>query len=568
MAGFSDVEQRLCLGLSLWNGRDPILKERMFGLTGAQANHGEDVKEYWWYLDAVPSHAWNRWRYHYPQAAYPVRRSARRERTARQARRRVRVARHRRVRRGPLLDRGGRLRQGRSDRRDHGDPGHQRRARRRDAPRAADGVVPQHVVVGRRRAASRGSEPAPTARSSIGHPFLGELELLGGAGVDGSVPPALFCENETNTTRLFGTPPATPLPEGRDQRPRRRRRGHRQPASGKAPRRRSGTSSLVAGGETAEVRLRLRPAGSKPKPAEALGEDLDHVVALRRQEADEFYAELSPARHLRRTRRWSCAKAFAGMLWSKQLYAYDVERWLDGDPTQPPPPPSRRLGRNARWSNFDAFDIMSMPDKWEYPWFAAWDLGFHCVALAHVDPAFAKYQLLLLCREWFQHPNGALPAYEWDFGDVNPPVQAWAALEVFAIDGAGDLDFLSKVFDKLLGQLHVVGEPRGLERNQPVRGRVPRTGQHRPARPVAPPRRRNPRAVRRHRMDGVLRPRHGGHRLDPHTAPAIALRPIWCSSSSSTSQRSAGRWTRPACGTRTKGSTTTSSSHHSAPPCR
>ncbi len=143
-------------------------------------------------------------------------------------------------------------------------------------------------------------------------------------------------------------------------------------------------------------------------------------------------------------------QAFGGLLWSKQLYYYDVSRWLDGDPAQPPPPAARRSGRNARWRNFNSFDIMSMPDKWEYPWFAAWDLAFHCVALAHVDPAFAKYQLILLCREWFQHPNGALPAYEWDFGDVNPPVQAWAALEVFAIDGGRDLDFLSRVFDKLL----------------------------------------------------------------------------------------------------------------------
>jgi hypothetical protein len=143
-------------------------------------------------------------------------------------------------------------------------------------------------------------------------------------------------------------------------------------------------------------------------------------------------------------------QAFSGMLWSKQFYNYDVARWLDGDPTQPPPPASRHAGRNARWRNFSSFDILSMPDKWEYPWFAAWDLAFHCVALAHLDPAFAKYQLILLCREWFQHPNGALPAYEWDFSDVNPPVQAWAALEVFAIDGGRDLDFLSRIFDKLL----------------------------------------------------------------------------------------------------------------------
>jgi hypothetical protein len=143
-------------------------------------------------------------------------------------------------------------------------------------------------------------------------------------------------------------------------------------------------------------------------------------------------------------------QAFAGMLWSKQLFYYDVARWLDGDPTQPVPPPQRLTGRNSHWRNFDAFDIMSMPDKWEYPWFAAWDLAFHCVTLAHVDPAFAKYQLILLCREWFQHPSGTLPAYEWNFSDVNPPVQAWAALEVFAIDEGRDLDFLSRVFDKLL----------------------------------------------------------------------------------------------------------------------
>ena len=143
-------------------------------------------------------------------------------------------------------------------------------------------------------------------------------------------------------------------------------------------------------------------------------------------------------------------QAFSSLLWSKQLYYYDVARWLEGDPTQPPPPQSRLTGRNSRWHHFDAFDIMSMPDKWEYPWFAAWDLAFHCVALAHVDPAFAKYQLVLLCREWFQHPDGELPAYEWDFGDVNPPVQAWAALQVFAIDGGRDFAFLSRIFDKLL----------------------------------------------------------------------------------------------------------------------
>ncbi len=171
--------------------------------------------------------------------------------------------------------------------------------------------------------------------------------------------------------------------------------------------------------------------------------------ARRRAEADEFYEELTP-REASADEAMVMRQAFAGLLWSKQLYYYDVTRWLDGDPAQPPPPAVRSAARNARWRNFDAFDIMSMPDKWEYPWFAAWDLAFHCVALAHVDPAFAKYQLILLCREWFQHPSGALPAYEWDFSDVNPPVQAWAALEVFAVDEGRDLEFLSRIFDKLL----------------------------------------------------------------------------------------------------------------------
>ena len=173
------------------------------------------------------------------------------------------------------------------------------------------------------------------------------------------------------------------------------------------------------------------------------------LVQRRRAEADEFYQALTPPQ-ASADEALVMRQAFAGMLWSKQFYNYDVATWLDGDPAQPAPPPERELNRNARWRNFNAFDILSMPDKWEYPWFAAWDLAFHCVSLAHVDPGFAKYQLVLLCREWFQHPNGALPAYEWDFSDVNPPVQAWAALEVFALDGAKDLDFLARIFDKLL----------------------------------------------------------------------------------------------------------------------
>jgi hypothetical protein len=447
LAGFCDVEQRLCLGLALWNGRDPILKERPYGLTGSEANHGEDVKEYWWYLDALPSHAWNRWRYHYPQGPFPYER--------------LREENGRRGKLDPeyeLLDTGVfdddrywivEVHYAKSDPHDV-----LMSVQVTNAGPEADTL---HVLptawfrntwswdVDAARPVLEESAPGTV---SVAHPFLGDLQLLGGTGPAGSGPTLLFCDNETNDQRLYGVAPSTPWPKD----------GINDHVIAGAPTvnpDRHGTKCAfwyqlrVGPGATAEVRLRLRPKGRPQDPSEALTGDFERVVADRRGEADDFYAELTAvgasddeARVMR--------QAFAGMLWSKQLYYYDVERWLDGDPTQPAPPPSRLSGRNSRWRNFNSFDIMSMPDKWEYPWFAAWDLAFHCVALAHVDPAFAKYQLVLLCREWFQHPNGALPAYEWDFGDVNPPVQAWAALEVFAIDGGRDINFLSRVFDKLL----------------------------------------------------------------------------------------------------------------------
>jgi hypothetical protein len=448
MAGFSDIEQQLCLALALWNGEDPILKERMFGLTGSQANHGEDVKDYWWYLDAVPSHAWNRWRYHYPQRAFPYE-----DLIAENGRRGKLDPEY------ELLDTGA------------FDDDRYWIVEVDYVKRGSDDII---MIV---RVTNAGADPAtlhvlPTAwfrntwswehhaikpglarradgAVSIDHPRYGALELVAGPGPDGTSPTALFCENETNQRRLFGSDAGTPYPKDGIN-------DHVVSGADTVNPDQVGTKAAlwyrleVAGGQTAEVRLRLRPADpSHPASTATFTTEVDATVAVRRAEADEFYAELTPAG---RTADEGAImrQAFAGMLWSKQLYAYDIQRWMDGDPTEPPPPASRLTGRNSRWTNFEAFDIMSMPDCWEYPWFAAWDLGFHCVALAHIDPAFAKYQLLLLCREWFQHPTGALPAYEWDFGDVNPPVQAWAALEVFVIDGARDLDFLSKVFDKLL----------------------------------------------------------------------------------------------------------------------
>ena len=448
LAGFCDIEQRLCLGLALWNGSDPILKERAFGLTGAEGNHGEDVKEYWWYLDAVPSHAWNRWRYHYPQLAFPYEK--------------LKTENGRRGKSEPeyeLLDTGI----------FDGDrywitEVHYAKADPTDVlmvvtvTNAGPETDTLHVLPTAwfrntwswDLAAPRPVMTAAGATSArVEHPFLGTLDLFAGNAPDGTVPTLVFCENETNLRRLYGVAPATPYPKDGIN-------DHVIHGAATVNPDRRGTKCAfwyrleVPPGATAELRLRLRP--SRPGgtvPDAALGQQFERVVAARRAEADEFYAELTPMR-AGADEAAVMRQAFSGMLWSKQLYHYDVARWLDGDPAQPPPPAARRGGRNARWRNFNSFDIMSMPDKWEYPWFAAWDMAFHCVALAHLDPAFAKYQLILLCREWFQHPNGALPAYEWDFSDVNPPVQAWAALEVFTIDGGRDLSFLSRIFDKLL----------------------------------------------------------------------------------------------------------------------
>ena len=208
-------------------------------------------------------------------------------------------------------------------------------------------------------------------------------------------------------------------------------------------------------------------------------------------------------------------QAFAGMLWSKQYYGYNVARWLDGDPGLPPPPAERLTARNATWRHFDAADIISMPDPWEYPWFAAWDLAFHAVTFAHIDPAFAKYQLLLLCREWFQHPNGALPAYEWSFDDVNPPVHAAAAYLVWTIDGRKDDEFLQADLPQAAAQLHVVAEPPGQGGQRPLLGRLPRPRQHRRLRPVAPARRDGARAVRCHGLDVHVLPEHAPDRDRP-----------------------------------------------------
>lgn len=443
LAGICDERQTFCFALALWNGVDPILKERIFGLGGPEGNHGEDAKECWWYTDSTPTHSWMSWRYHYPQAEFPY------------AELRAVNAERSRVEPEYELTDTGVFDQDRYW------------VVTVDYAKAAPRDLCAVITV-----TNRGPDPAelhvlPTlwfrntwawhpadpgevpeivadgARLVARHRRLGELVLAG----DGE-PTALACDNETNTGRLWGLP-------GRSEYPKDGIGDHVvEGADTVNPAGRGTKAALhyrlsVPAGGTATIRVRLRATGADdPAPLE-LGDGFDQVVAARRAEADEYFAALVGP-DLPPERAAVVRAAVAGLMWGKQLYHLNVARWLDGDPSAEPPPEGRRHGRNSQWRHMHCFDVISMPDPWEYPWYAAWDLAFQSVALARVDPTFAKQQLLLLLREWYQHPNGQIPAYEWAFGDVNPPVHAWAALRVFTIDGGTDTDFLARVMHKLL----------------------------------------------------------------------------------------------------------------------
>jgi len=443
LAGVSDDEQRLCLALALWNGKDPILKERLFGLTNGEGNHGEDVKEVYYYLDATPTHSYLKMLYKYPQRAFPYTRLV--EESRRRGTDRPEFE---------LLDTG----VFDDDRYfdvfvEYAKAGPedvlmQVAVHNRGAEEAVIHLLPQLWFRNTWSWKATPRKPqlavAGAGAVEVRHPDLGAYTLY----TEGD-PALLFCDNETNVGRLYGVNGVKAYyKDGFHDYVVRGDRSAVNPEQQGTKAAAHYILKVPAHGST-HVRLRLAD-GPLTDPFRRF----DILVTQRRDEADAFYADLqagiadADARAVQR-------QAFAGMIWSKQFFYYDVPEWLKGDPAQPAPPQGRRHGRNSEWTHLNNADVISMPDKWEFPWYAAWDLAFHMIPFALIDPEFAKGQLVLLTREWYMHPNGQLPAYEWAFGDVNPPVHAWAAWRVFQIDrkqrgDCGDLAFLERVFHKLL----------------------------------------------------------------------------------------------------------------------
>jgi hypothetical protein len=440
LAGFCDADQTWCLALALWNGNDPILKERLFGLTNSQGNHGEDVKERYWFVDGTPSHSWMRWRYHYPQQAFPyddlIAENGRRSRLEPEYEIDDTTA---------FLD--NRYFDVTVDyAKASPDDLCMRITVSNAGPDAATiDVLPTLWFRNTWRWGLPKALPEPRITSNAAtltavQAKIGTLTLTGAVT---DFVGALACDNETNTQRLYGQPgPVYPKDGIGDYVVHGSATVNPQGYGTKAALR---YRLVLAAGETRVIKLRLQ-AGQVTSAD--LGVGFDALLATREAEADQFYATLSG--DVTAGEAAVVRQAIAGILWSKEFYHYDVQRWLDGDPAGPPPPLGRGDIRNGKWTALNNHDVLLMPDSWEYPWYASWDLAFHCVVLAHADPSFAKQQLLLLLREWYMHPNGQLPAYEWNFSDVNPPVHAWAALRVFEVSGGTDYDFLERAFHKLL----------------------------------------------------------------------------------------------------------------------
>ena len=447
IAGISDRRQFTCFSVALWNGRDPILKERLFGLTGNEGNHGEDVKEYYFYLDNTPTHSYMKYLYKYPQAEFPYGQLVAEN-----------AARGKNQPEFELLDTGVFHENRYFDvvveyaKADVEDILIKITVTNHGPEPASLRLLPTiwfrntwSWEAGQPRPEMHVNKVSPNPVIELNHPEV-ESRWLHCEGL----PELLFTENDTNVQRLFGV--ANPTPYVKDGIDNYVVHGvqdavNPQHAGTKAV---ADYSLTIAPGESSVVRLRLVPGNLRGRSA---FEGFDKMFALRQREADEFYATVVP-QDLSTDAQNVMRQGLAGMLWSKQFYHYVVKDWVEGDAGCPPPPAERRAGRNHEWNHLYNADVISMPDKWEYPWYAAWDLAFHCVPLALVDSDFAKDQLTLMLREWYMHPNGQIPAYEWAFGDVNPPVHAWAAWRVYKIDkkrtGKGDTDFLKRVFQKLL----------------------------------------------------------------------------------------------------------------------
>ncbi|HVN03668.1 MAG TPA: hypothetical protein VMT86_04570 [Bryobacteraceae bacterium] len=444
LLGICDRECRLCFALALWNGRDPILKERLFGLTNGEGNHGEDVKECYHYLDSTPTHSYMKALYKYPQAEFPYARLYDENR--------------RRTRQQPEFE--------------LGDTGVFDEQRYFDIVAEYAKAAPDDLAI-RITATNRGPDhatlivlPAMWLRNTWSwgrhgegywpkgkinraddtamlaeHASLGKFRLEAPGAAE-----LLFTENETDMQRLFGAQNASPyVKDAFHQYVIAGRKDAVNPAG-------EGTKAAALyrleldPGASTTIHLRLSADGSAAAP------DADQVFRQRQAEADEFYGVWLRKGYTGESRRIA-RQAYAGLLWTKQFYHYSVAQWLEGDPAQPAPPPGRDHGRNSDWKHLYNRDIISMPDKWEYPWYAAWDLAFHMIPFAKLDPQFAKEQLILMLREWYMHPNGQMPAYEFSFGDVNPPVHAWACWRVYKMTGARggrDRVFLGRVFQKLL----------------------------------------------------------------------------------------------------------------------
>jgi hypothetical protein len=452
LAGISDRRQMICFALALWNERDPILKERIFGLTGNEGNHGEDVKEYYFYLDSTPSHSYMKYLYKYPQMEFPyaklVEENRRRDKSQPEF---------------ELLDTGVFDEDRYFDvfveyaKADIEDILIKTTVTNR-GPEAADLRVLPTIWFRNtwswgnraRRPKLHKARPAPNPVIELNLSQLNQTQSdIRWLHCEGS-PELLFTENETNARRLFGIENRTPFVKdginnnvvhGAKDAVNPEHVGSKAAAHYKLS---------LGSGETVVIRMRL--ADSDFKGTNAF-DAFDKTFALRQYEADEFYATVIP-QNLSADAQNVMRQGFAGMLWSKQFYHYVVKDWLHGDRDNPSPPQERQKGRNYQWTHLFNADVISMPDKWEYPWYAAWDLAFHCIPLALVDSDFAKEQLTLMLREWYMHPNGQIPAYEWAFGDVNPPVHAWAAWRVYKIDkkrtGRGDREFLKRIFHKLM----------------------------------------------------------------------------------------------------------------------